>query len=434
MSFRQQAFQNYLWRGMYFFVVFLMNVFVARCYEASASGWINFITNNYALAITFGSFSLEVAVLYYGVKKSISPEKLTTFSIFWVIITSIIFYFTAHLFVSKSVFVRSKSLLEFTSIIYFTGIMLVNFFSNLFLAKKQFFIPYFLLTLVNLITILCIPTVDLFGLQLDKNEFLYFYFASFMIQGLVLAIAYLLYDKFIMPKWITLKEFSKMMQYASIAFVSNISYFLLVKVDYWFLRIFNKDLKAFGNYTYASRIMQMFLIVAMIAASSFFINTADPQSEKRGKELFVKLSRILLLFYTSVIVIFGLFGSQIFVAVYGETFKFMYRPFLAFMPGMLCLFMLTLLGAFYGATNKIIINIISNVLGIVIIAILNLLIMPKYNSIVMEGVICSIGYAAALAFAMWQFSQIQQFNWLEIFKFKKSDFDWVKKLAQPSKY
>ncbi len=430
MSFRNQIFQNYLWRGIYFAVVFLVNVFISRNYQPASSGWINFIINNFALAIAFGSISFEVAVLYFGITKQVSKSKLATFSLLWVIVTTVLFYFTSQFFVSKTPFILSKGLLTYSSVCYFAGIMLINFFTNMFLMDQQFSVPYFLLIVINVIVICCVPNINLLGLNFTEFDFLYFYFTSFLLQGVLILIAYVLYAnklKFELPN---IKELRLMAKYASIAFLGNISYFLLLKVDFWTLRIYNRDLSEYGNYTNASRVLQMFLMIAMIAGSSLFVNVANKSEETKGRRIMMKLARILICFYLVVILVFAVFGSTIFATIYGDSFSRMYYPFLAFSPGLIFICLICLFGAYFGGINRIKVNVITNIIGLTTILALGVFILPHNSHIVTSALICSFGYFAALCYAIFMYRKENDFKVKELFAFRLSDFDFLQKILK----
>lgn len=429
MSFKNRLYQNFIWRGLYFVSVFALNVVMARSYEAELIGWINFISSNFALAISFGSLSFEVAILYFGSASIISKEKLATFSLAWSTFTSIIFSFVFGFIVSKSDAIASKGLLEFGATNYFIGIMFTNFFVNMFIMRSEFMLPNMLLGIMNILLILMVPgnvlSIDWF----DKQSFLYLYFFWYTLQAFTLILCYFMYTKKLSLAWLTKQELKKLFTYALPATFANVSYFFLCRVDYWMIDYYRNDLAELGNYTHASKMGQTLLIFGMIAAQSIFVMIAATENLGEQIKKIFKLIRLFLVFFIGVFVVFLVIGNWLFPFVFGESFNLMFWPFMALVPGVFFLTIIVLLGALFGAINKPIYNVWCNIVGVVFIIIADMLFVKRFG-INAAAIICSIGYGFSMLFGLYLLYKTQAFSWKSLWQFSKNDFDWVASFFQ----
>ena len=78
---RKALLDSFIWRGVYFITTLILNVCIARIYEASQSGWIYFISNNFYLVILLGGLSLDSSITYFSASNKVSQHKLAFFSL-----------------------------------------------------------------------------------------------------------------------------------------------------------------------------------------------------------------------------------------------------------------------------------------------------------------------------------------------------------------
>ncbi len=425
MTFNKQLLHNIVFRGVYYTTIFLLNIVIARSYEAEQSGWINFISNNFALVLLFGSLSLDISILYFGASKKIDTSKLAFFAMLWSIFVCVAFYFTVSFFISKSQFILSKGLLKFAAVNYFGGIIVTNFFFNLFIIKEEFLIPNILLSIINLMLIIFIPDILFHCTLFDKETYLYYYYLSFSLQGLILVIAYFVYAKKLvmkLPNWIELKALFK---YASIAFVANLVFFMVYRIDYWFIHSYRSSAAELGNYIQASKLGQMLLVFSMIISSTVFPQTASGQTIVVIEKL-LKIIRNFLVLFALLLLSLLLVGQHIMTFVFGHTFNQMYWPFIYLLPGIFSLSVLTIISAYFGGINKTFVNVKSALVGLVLITILDILFIPKYG-IIAAAIVSSVGYFFAMLYAIYCFQKEHPFSAHHLLVIKKTDFAWFTK-------
>jgi O-antigen/teichoic acid export membrane protein len=291
MTFNRHLINNLIFRGIYYSSIFVLNIFIARTFQAELGGWINYITNNFSLLLLLGSFSLEIAILYYGTSKKITQSKLATFALIWSLIVCVSFYFVINFFISYNDSIQSKGLIKFASLNYIAGIIITNFFFNLFIILEEFAIPNILLSILNLFLIISIPE-NIFGLNIfNKDTFIYFYYFSFLLQGLLLIMAYFIFQKKVYFQLINLKEFFLLFKYATTCFLGNLIFFLSYRIDYWFINFYRNNALELGNYIQASKMGQMLLMFAVILGSSIFPVTASGEDRDALLKKILKIIR-----------------------------------------------------------------------------------------------------------------------------------------------
>src|SRR5450432_3309552 len=258
-----------LWRGLYFFSVLLLNIGIARFFAAEKSGQIFFIVNNLALILLLVSISLESGSAYYIASGNLEPSQLARFCLIWAAIASLvaIVVWCSVVYFSHPSFLTDIGFL-FTSFLFILGVLFTTYFTALFYSIKKFGLPNKILFLVNLLLIVVLfvgknnPEI--------RGHFLQIYFSCFFLQGLLLMLIFFMKEtspgKFILPARPLLK---KVIQYSLTALIANLIYFLVNRIDYWFVQYFcsAKDL---GNYIQASKLSQMLFILPSILGATLF--------------------------------------------------------------------------------------------------------------------------------------------------------------------
>jgi O-antigen/teichoic acid export membrane protein len=261
--------------------------------------------------------------------------------------------------------------------------------------------------------IILIPFFTKGYMGLDREQFLYIYFLQFILQGIGLAILYLvLYSPVRQLQFPSLPEYKTLFRFAIVALFANIAYYLINRVDYLFVEAWCSS-KSLGNYVQVSKMGQLFLIIPSIIASAVYPQAAKGENANMGKYIL----RIITLFvplYLLIIIVSYFFSSPVFIWLFGKTFDEMYVPFLVLLPGILFLSMHTVIAAFFGAKNKPSYNVISTGAGLVVVLIGDLFLIKKMG-ITGAALVSSLGYTTAFIVSMILFMQKTAIGWRDIF-------------------
>lgn len=431
MSFQKQIGQSLLWRGLYFVTVLVMNVFVSRFFQAGDAGWIFYLCNNFSLIVILAGLTMETSVNYYSAKQSIDDGRLAWFSLIWTVGVSIIvficlwFYFGRY----KNTTSITRSAYLFYAICYISGIQLTNFFSSLFYANKNFFLPNFLMVLINLIVIILIPKQE--GTENTNTALIInVYFAFFMITGLTLAVAFMVkkssWKNFTLPYFTDMRL---LVRYAIVALAANVIFFLVYRVDYWFVKKYCSPL-ALGNYIQVSKLGQMLLIIPTIVSSVVFPHTAGG-SMLRGemKDNIMRIGRITTLLFVILILAIAALGMWLFPFVFGSTFRLMYYPFLLILPGIWALSNLYILSAYLAGVNRVKVNVMGAVSALLVILVGDYLFIPRYG-ILAAAVVSSIGYFVNFIYSFIIFKKEHPVSFKEYWTINLKDIQWLKSIIR----
>src|ERR1700719_332542 len=105
--------QHMLWRGLYFFSVLLVNIWIARFFAAEKSGQLFYIVNNLAFILLLASISLESGATYYIASGSLDAIVMARFCQVWATAASLVAFFMwwSVMYFSHSIYSKDTSFL-----------------------------------------------------------------------------------------------------------------------------------------------------------------------------------------------------------------------------------------------------------------------------------------------------------------------------------
>ena len=411
-----------LWRGLNFLSVFILNVLVARFFGASDSGTIFFFINNLSLLILLLGFSLESGLGFYGASGKISRSQLGLLALGWCVLATVIGFFVLSYARSYfELFPGTDSIAIASGFI--IGTLLVTFFSALFFAQQKFVLPNALSLAVNLVVIVLFFA----GMEdwLDDKTLLYAYFGSFLVQGAGMALAYFLSKRVTDVKRSFNHIIPAIVKYSSVVFLSNLVFFLVYRIDYWFVEIYCSD-DELGNYIQVARIIQWLLMVPLMISSVLFPLTASGSGDAMRPRI-ILLSRVLLWIYCIISVVIAAAGRWGFIWLFGETYGYMYPVFLLHIPGLLALAALYPVSSYNAGIRRVDINLQGSLLALAVIVVLNAAFTPAYG-IYAASIASSAGYLVYFVFSIYKFSRQSKLTFVEMYSPLKSDFDSLKSI------
>lgn len=422
MNFHRLLLQSIVWRGLFFLTFFIISILLPRSLQAAGAGWIYYLTNWFSLILMVASLNMESAVSYYAANNQVASGKLAWLSVAWTAGVSLLVFSGFKLYFGE---IKGEEAITqrqylFFALSYITGILLMNFFTALFYARRNFFLPNILLSLTNVIFIIIILAAP--G---ERGTILQIYFWYSFAQGFLLMLAYFLkYRGWQSPGLPSRPEGKLLLRYALLALMANLVYFFVYRADYWFVRhspASAKDGYDLGNYIQVSKHGQMLLILPQIIASAVFPQTASEIERKTVRDTVALLSRGFLLVYILLIAGVALVGEWLFPFVFGPTFDRMYWPTLLILPGIWALSVMVLLAAYFSGKGNVKINIYGGLLSVVIVLAGNYFLTFRYGMIA-AAAISSIAYFAYLYFLLYRFMKEYQVPLQDFLVPKKTDW------------
>jgi O-antigen/teichoic acid export membrane protein len=311
---------------------------------------------------------------------------------------------------------------------YIVGIQLTSFFTALFYANRNFFLPNFLMVLLNALVILIIPKQQ--GTEnTDTALIIKLYFAFFLLTGVVLAFAFILkkqsWKTFSLPAFLNIRLLVK---YALISLAANLIFFLVYRIDFWFVKKYcsANDL---GNYIQVSKLGQMLLIVPSIISSVVFPQTASGTIERsKMKENIMRIGRITSVLFIIFFVFILATGNKLFPFVFGATFNRMFIPFILLLPGIWALSNLSILSAYFGGVNKVKVNVQGAALALLFIIIADYIFIPKFGMFA-AALISTAGYALNFMYSFVILQREHEVSLSEYWRINKADIKWLKSIT-----
>jgi O-antigen/teichoic acid export membrane protein len=417
--------QSMLWRGLYYVSAFVINILIARHFQASVSGAIYYISSIYALALLITSLSFESGIIYFSSKAEIPADRMFNFSIAWSFIIGLFTFLTVYLFFNKTYDGITPGLMIISAVFFITGNLLTTYCSGFFYAANNFKIPNIIIIAGTLILIILIPYNgrSLLPVINDQNYF-YVYFSIFFAQGLCMAVAARI--KFITTfsfKILSLAQLQMIFRYCGLAFTGNVIFFLLYRIDYFFVERYCSA-EQLGNYIQVSKLVHLFFILPTILASAVFPITAGGQSKGVDK-LLTLLSRSIFFLYAVACIVLAIAGKWLFSFMFGNSFSDMYLPFLWLIPGILSLSGIYTLAAYFAGTNKVRVNVTGAVYALIVIVTGDALFIPKYG-IQAAAIISSLGYMVYQVYIIAVFKKEYKLAVADFFIFRFSDLLKIK--------
>jgi len=402
---------------------------MSRYYQAPGSGLIYY---NLALLAWFTlllSFCLEFGLNYCLASGRIQASKLTGLALIWTFAAGIIAFFVLKFSLRKIITDTTGINFLYISVIYIIGNLLIGFFSSLLFSLKNFVTSNLVLAFGNCILIILIPKRTL--VSLAQDHFIYIYFISFLIQGFILFIIFLIKNvaglKIRLPD---LADLKLLLELSLWGFFSNALSMLLYRIDYYFVNRYCTPL-SLGNYIQASKMVQIFLVLPAIISTTLFPITAG--GELKNPVINIQfLSRSLLFFSIIPAAILMLTGKWLFPYLFGNSFQFMYKPFNLLVPGVLAFCVICPITSYYGGKKILYVNLIALLISVSFVTVSYPAVVPAYG-ILAAAIVSSLGYISYAAILLWFFSRHHVVSLSNFFTFHLEDFRWIKNLTGKTK-
>jgi O-antigen/teichoic acid export membrane protein len=207
-------------------------------------------------------------------------------------------------------------------------------------------------------------------------------------------------------------------RYALFALIANLVYFLVNRIDYWFVEYYCSK-SELGNYIQASRLAQMLLILPSILASTLFPIFSSQENSGTRSQLTAAL-RVLLWMNIGICLLIIATGWYFIPLVFGSSFSIMYVLFIYLIPGILCTSMNYPLSAWFSAANRIGINLRGSLLALMVICTGDIFLLP-HAGIIAAPIVSSAGYFSYYFYTLYIYRKEYKVSWNELLVIRKSD-------------
>ncbi len=433
MKLQKLLVQGLLWRGLYFVSVMLVNVVLSRYLQASATGWVFYISNIFGFIQLLLGCCLDAGITFFASGQIIAHRKLVWFASLWSFGVTIVSFAGGYIFfhLNDSFADADQHQYFFFGICYITGFTLTNTATVLFYTKNNFYLPNIILIILNLALIIIIPKTIVAASDAYAGKILYTYFFFFLLQGILLMLSfatkYKAVNKFDFPSSIETKN---LIRFSLIALAANVIFYLEYRIDYWFVHrspvCTDGDL---GNYIQVSKLGQMMLVLPQIIASVVYPQSASGINRKELNKTVMIISRLFSQLFLIIFVVIFFTGHWFFITVFGETFNKMQVPFLIIIPGIFSLSVLSLLSAYFSGKGNLGVNVRGAAIALIVMMAGNYFLVPMYG-IIAAAAVSTCCYSLNAAYSLRQFYKDYDVNLFDFFKWRRSDYSWLLSLLK----
>jgi O-antigen/teichoic acid export membrane protein len=422
MTLKTGIYNNLFWRSLQIISTLVLNILIARYLGAAGSGSFFYLVTVYTIYIQVGGLSLESALGFFSSNKKIPVKSLAAAALAWAMILTCIA--VAAFVLSNFQHPISNAVLA-NMTMFVAGNLLTNYFSSIFFAEMNFKIPNLFGTAINVALTIFIAILILGNVHRTNHFLVPVFFSSFLLRGLFMVICFYR-DPQHQGKtiWITKSQVWMLVRYSGLAYISNLVFFILYRIDYYFVERYCSPAEL-GNYIQVCRIAQMFFLFPAMIATVVFPLTSS-KNNNFAKYQLPAITRIL--FYTIVLAsgFLVITGSWLFPIVFGDEFKLMYSTFVWLVPGIIGLSILYPFTAYYSGINQISTNLKGSLLAMAVIVSGDMLLIPQFG-IQSAAAVSSVGYICYQLFVMIRFRNKHNISSREFFYFEATDFHRISK-------
>lgn len=385
---------------------------------------------------------MESGITFFGSNNLDSISSITLFILPWLLFQALVTLGVLYLIPIN----LDKEL----SWIYVISNLVIIYFSGLYYATKLFDSINIIICLINSFVLAGLAWIYIaFGSMNEKllevfseslanhsssnislvgkgqvSEALYFskltYFGGFLLQGFTLAIVFFIKFK---PKFSAIvfnrALIKKVLIYSSVAFISNIIFFLVTRIDYFFVEKYCSEI-ALSNYVQVSKMGQLLILLPTIIASVVFPYSSSGALDNEYLIKIQSLCRIIGLLFVPAAGLIIFTGYWVFPWLFGTGFKSMYPAMLLYLPGFYFLSIVTLLAAYIAGKAMVSKNLLASGIALVVVITGDVFLIPA-GGIKAAAAVSSLGYFLCLLYLLWVFKQSFDCKAKDFFAFRSKD-------------
>ncbi len=393
MTLNRLLYRNLIWRGFFYFTSFILNIALVRILGAELSGRLYFFLNNVSLALLIGSLSLESGITYNVSRGEALENIIAMFSVIWSFAVSLIIAILFVVFYNQDQIFFHTRFLFFACLSFSLGSLLNSYFNAFFYSYDNYRTPNLVAGGLNLLLLLLIPWRPHWLGFMTIKLFLIIFFTATLVQGVIICLCWILSGQTNIFKKISFTWITPVLKYSLAALVGNVAYFILYRIDYWFVEYYCTP-KALGNYIQVSRVGQLLILPSIILAGTLF-----PQSSKQvfsfESVIFKRLVWRVAFAYFLVGVFILLFGRRIISLLWGSDYDLMYPALILTVPGIFFLAISYLFSPTFAGKGKVNYNIYISVLSLVVVIVCNFFMVPAWG-IIGAAIATTVGFAAMI--------------------------------------
>lgn len=408
-----------VWKMLNTLLVFFINLILVRLLGVAASGSFFYDITVLSFMILVLSWCLESGITYYASRDNNLIAPILIFILPLLMMQGL----------TGAVLLRYTPLTinSYFALLFIVSNLSIIYFSAFFYAKKWFISFNIISCCINFVT-----TIALFFLWyakplniVNKNYYQQFYIGSVALLACVLMAVILMSTKGkpgLFAK--SLSAAKDVFKYSSIAFLSNVLFFLVVRIDYFFVQQYCSN-ASLSNYIQVSKFGQLLILVPSIIGSLVFPYSAGNTTVMTVDKV-QQLCRAITLIFIPVTFILIVTAYWILPWIFGTGFNQMYTALLLYLPGFFALSIVTVLAAHLGGKKMLKYNLAASFMALVLVVTGDVLLIPT-GGINAAAAVSSVGYMACAVYLLWVFKVKFNCNAGPFFSIKRNEINYILK-------
>ena len=426
MKVSEILYKSFLWRGVQFFLSFLINILLAHVLGADITGEFFTLIYIYTTIAYMLGFGLDLAFVYFISKNLINYNKVFKIIASISVITFAVSFITLNLLSHSYKFsFFSKEQFFYYGLIYVVSNVSFVLFTAVLIAINKYHIALITLVLGTLINIF-LSLYFLFSKgETNWHNFFSIYFIIAFLQSIVLYGYILKIKNKAFPKISKSIKSVHIFKYALNKFFISILFLLATRWAIYGLSYSFVQQAVKGNYIQMFKMNEYmatitsFIYLPMIAIS---VNQQKNQSATMVS-FFIRIVHTVLFIYSVFILIVQDF---LFTTLFGATYGSMYELFYIMFPGLVALCASPFITGFFFGQKKMKYNLISAVIAVVLAVALYFPLLKLYG---IKGVALSwsIALFGSYAYDIFILRKLYKVSSTELLLMKMTDFALISK-------
>jgi O-antigen/teichoic acid export membrane protein len=393
-----------LWKFSATAFQFLLGMVLAVFAGANIWGGMALMIAGSALFLLVSSMGADVSIVWHGSSGQTDSRQLLGLT-YSVILRQLLIYLVILFF---SIFWLHRLPLSnldktdwFFELFFILGLILTEKYTALFFSRQLELICNFTIAATNFTIIIaaCLAV----GLESIEKSFIpKFYCLAMLIQSLILAILFHIKTKMLDFNWPETSLRQSFYKFSLLIFAANLIQFLAYRMDFWMLEYYS-GFKALGNYSQATRFVQLFWIIPQ-AAAALMLPSILHQKKEEG-ELFVW--KLLKSIPPLVFILIGPFLMVVYILFHSILLEFdeAWRACLILLPGTIMFMISIIIAPFFTAMNQLKVNLKISAGCLLCIALLDLLLIPSMG-VSGAALASTIGYGLSGLASFYMFRKL----------------------------
>ena len=424
MKVSEILYKSFLWRGVQFFLSFLINIILAQVLGAAITGEFFTLIYIYTTIAYMLGLGLDVAFVYFISKKLISYSKVfkivVSLSVIAIVASFFILNILSHTY--KFSFFSERQFIYYGLIFVVSNICFV-LFTAILTALNKYHIALITLIIGTLINIVFILYFLFSNGKTDWHNYFLIYFLVTFLQSIFLyGYIFKIKNKAFPPISKNIKSVH-LFKYALNKFLISVLFLLATR---WAIYVFPYS---FLQETVKGNYIQMFRMNEYMATITSFIYLPliAISTNNKNKQNVAMVSFFIRIVHTALLVyaIFMLFVQDFFFTIlFGTTYSSMNELFFIMFPGLLALCASPFITGFFFGQKKNKYNLISAVIAFLLAAVLYF---PLIHLFEIRGVALSwsIAMFASYAYDIFILRKHYKVSFRELLFMKSKDFSFI---------